>query len=134
MMNRWTRSLVSLGTLTVLLLTACQPKAQKLLPVTSAKEISLSAPVELARDSVLAHILSASRLANLPAGADWQLEAAKQAKGEYHFRSGDWLMLIRSADTGEAIQKVLIFNPVEKTSWTGYVTADGHVVDTAYGR
>jgi hypothetical protein len=133
-MNRWTRSLVSLGILTVLLLTACQPKAQKLLPVTGVEEMSLAEPAELARDSVLGYILSSSRLANLPAGADWQLEAAEQSEGEYHFRSGDWLMLIRSADSGESIQRVMILNPVEKASWTGYVTADGKVVDTAYGR
>lgn len=133
-MNRWTRSVFSLGIMIVLLLTACQPKAQKLLPVTGSKNISLSAPAELARDNVLGYILSSSRLANLPAGADWQLDAAEQSEGEYHFRSGDWLMLIRSADSGEAIQRVVILNPVEKVSWTGYVTADGRVVDTAYGR
>ena len=133
-MNRWTRSLSSLGIIIILLLTACQPKAQKLLPVTGSKDISLSAPAELARDNVLGYILSSSRLANLPAGADWQLDAAEQSEGEYHFRSGDWLMLIRSADSGESIQRIVILNPVEKASWTGYVTADGRVVDTAYGR
>jgi hypothetical protein len=133
-MNRWTRSLSSLGIIIVFLLTACQPKAQKLLPVTGSKDISLSAPVELARDNVLGYILSSGRLADLPAGADWQLDAAVQSEGEYHFRSGDWLMLIRSADTRAAIQRIVIINPVEKVSWTGYVTADGQVVDTAYGR
>ena len=133
-MNRWTRSLSSLGIIIILLLTACQTKAQKLLPVTGSKDISLSAPAELARDNVLRYILSSSRLANLPPGADWQPDAAEQSEGEYHFRSGDWLMLIRSADTGEAIQRVVILNTVEKASWTGYVTADGRVVDTAYGR
>ena len=133
-MNRWTGNLFSLGVITALLLTACQPEAQKLLPVTGDQEVSLAAPAELARDSVLDYIVASARLAALPASADWQLEAAMQAEGEYYFRSGDWLMLIRSADTGEAIQRVVILNPVEKASWTGYVTADGRVVDTAYGR
>lgn len=133
-MNRWTRSLLSLGILMDLLLTACQPKAQKLLPVTGVEEVSLAGPAALARDYVLEYILSSSRLAHLPSGADWHLDAAEKSEGEYHFRSGDWLMLIRSAGVGESIQRVMIINPVEKASWTGYVTADGKVVDTAYGR
>lgn len=120
-MNQWIVRLFFLCA--VLLLTGCQPQIQKLLPITGVEEVSLAAPAELARESVLQYILSSSRL-----------ETGKQAEGEYRFRSGDWLMLIRSADTGDAIQKVLIINPVEKASWTGYVTADGHVVDTAYGR
>lgn len=133
-MNRWTRSVFSLGIMIVLLLTACQPKAQKLLPVTGSKDISLAAPAELARDNVLGYILSSSRLANLPASTDWQLDAAEQAEGEYRFRSGDWLMLIRLAGEGETNQKVILFNQIQQASWTGYITPDGRVVDTAYGR
>lgn len=133
-MNRWTRSLLSLGILIALLLTACQSKAKTLLPVTGPEEISLAAPAELARDSVLEYILSSSRLASLPPSADWQLEAAEQTRGEYHFRSGDWLMLIRLAGEGETNQKVILFNQVQQASWTGYITPDGRVVDTAYGR
>lgn len=131
-MNQWIVRLFSLCA--VLLLTGCQPQIQKLLPITGVEEVSLAAPAELARESVLQYILSSSRLETLPPSENWQVEAGEQAEGEYRFRSGDWLMLIRSADTGDAIQKVLIINPVEKASWTGYVTADGHVVDTAYGR
>lgn len=117
----------------VLVLAACQPKPRTFLPVTGSKESSLPALVVLTRESVLGYVLSSERLATIPPVPDWQLDASKPSETEYRFRSGDWLMLIRLADAGQEHQRVLIINHVEKLSWTGYVTADGHVVDTAYG-
>ena len=133
-MNHRILRLFSLCISITLLLAACQSRAQKLVPVTGAQEVALAAPAALARDSVLNYLLTSSRLAKVPPGTDWQLETEQGLNGEYHFRSGDWLMLIRTANTGEAIQQVMILNSIEKASWTGYVTAEGKVVDTAYVR
>ena len=133
-MNQWILRLFSLCLCAVLLLTGCQPQIQKLLPVTGVEEVSLAAPAELARESVLQYILSSSRLETLPPSENWQVETGEQTEGEYRFRSGDWLMLIRLAGAGETNQKVILFNQIQQASWTGYVTADGKVVDTAYGR
>lgn len=133
-MNRWTRNRFSFGIFTVLLLTACQPKPQTLLPVTGVEEISLPASAQLARDNVLAYVLSSARLASLPPGTDWQWETGEQREGEYSFRSGDWLMLIRHAESAQGSLRIILLNKAENVSWTGYVTADGRVVDTAYDR
>jgi hypothetical protein len=134
MMDRWTRSLLSLSLFTVLLLVACQPKPQTFLPVTGGKDVSLALPAELTRDLVLDYVLSSSRLVSLPPATDWQLDAAAASENEYRFRSGDWLMLVRLPDARHPNRQVLLLNQVEPASWTGYVTPDGHVVDTAYGR
>ena len=133
-MNRWTRNLFSFSIVTVLLLTACQPKPKTLLPITGGQEVSLAAPAELARDTILDYILSSSRFANLPPGTDWQLEEGEQPEGVYRFRNGDWLMLVRLPDARRANEQVILLNKVEQISWTGYITPDGRVVDTSYGR
>ena len=64
----------------------------------------------------------------------WELETGRQSEKEYRYHNGDWLIIIRLADTDDGNKRVLIFNKVEKANWTGYVNADGEVVDTHYAR
>jgi hypothetical protein len=120
--------------LTILLMTGCQPKGQPLIPVTGAEEASISALTELARENVLEYVISSSRVGTAPPSADWQLDGGKQLNGEYCFRNGDWIMLVWPADAQEENQRVIIINKVENVAWRGYITPDGHVVDTAYYR
>ena len=116
----------------VLIVAGCQSRTQKLVPVTGAEEISLPTRAELVRNNVLDYLLASSRLAGIPARADWQAETGSPTGGESRFRSGDWLMLIRAGEDGK--QEVLLLNDVEQVFWSGYLRPDGGVVDTAYGR
>ena len=133
-MNQWRFRLFALGTSAVLLFSACQsqPK-QTFLPITGAEAPALPARVQVARDSVMDYLASSSRLAGLPL-AEWELDTAEASDTEYRFRSGDWQMLIRHADSVDGNQQIVLFNSVDRSSWTGYVTSDGRVVDTAYAR
>ncbi|HSL42270.1 MAG TPA: hypothetical protein VK897_02485 [Anaerolineales bacterium] len=133
-MNRWMIGLFTICVAAVLILTACQPKAKTLLPVTGGQGVSLAAPAASARDSVLEYILSSSRLAALPPGTDWELVQGEHPSEEYHFRNGDWLMLVQLANGHDARQRIILLNRVEKISWSGYITPEGRLVDTAYGR
>jgi hypothetical protein len=118
----------------VMLLAACQSEAQTFIPLTgSGKNESMPAEVQLARESVFSYVVSA-RFASIPAQADWNLDDGHEVENEYRFRSGDWLMVIWAADDADQNQRVVIFNPIEKISWSGYFAPDGRVIDTAYGR
>ena len=118
----------------ILLLAGCASKEQPSIPVTGAEDASIPAMIEPARENVLEYIISSSRLTNAPPSAEWQLDKDEQLEGEYHFRSGDWLMVVWLADTDEKNQRVIISNKAENAFWCGYVRPDGHVVDTAYIR
>lgn len=133
-MNRWMIGLFTVCIVAVLIVTACQPKAKTLLPVTGGQEVSLYAPAALARDSVLEYIRSSSRLATLPPGTDWELVQGEHPSQEYHFRNGDWLMLVQLAEGHDPRQRIILLNEVEEISWSGYITPEGRLVDTAYGR
>lgn len=132
-MNHGKFRLFVFGMAVLLLLVGCQSKAPTILPVTGVQEAA-PAEVILARENVLKYVLSSSRLAGLPKEADWQREMEEELENEHCFWSGDWHMIIRSADTDDGNRSIIILNKVEHTSWTGYVTPNGHVVDTAYGR
>ncbi len=133
-MNRWMIRLLPVCVPALLLLAGCQSKPETLVPVTGAEDASLPEPVALTRANVLDYILSSARLANIPSAEEWKLDAKQGSENEYRFRSGDWLMLISVTETADGNQRVIIFNKVDHASWTGYVTADGRVVDTAYSR
>jgi hypothetical protein len=121
--------------LIILLLTACQPKDQPLIPVTGVEEASISTRTELAREKTLEYVISSSRVPTAPpSSADWQLDGGKQLNGEYRFCSSDWVMLVWLADANEENQRIIIINKVENIAWRGYVKPDGHVVDTTYYR
>lgn len=131
-MNHWILRIVLPA---VLLLTACQPKPETFIPVTGVEKVSLPAQVERTRERVVAYVLSSARLANLPPLSNWQWDAGEKPENEqYRFRSGDWLMWIRPADVDTENQQVMILNPIERAVWMGYVTPDGRVIDTTYGR
>ncbi len=133
-MSRWMIRLLPVCASVLFLLAGCQPNAQTLIPVTGAEDVSLPEPVALTRANVLDYILSSARLANIPSAGEWKLDDKQGSENEYRFRSGDWLMLISVTETADGNQRVIIFNKVDRASWTGYVTADGRVVDTAYSR
>jgi hypothetical protein len=133
-MNHGIPRLFTLCMPVVLLLAGCQPKLKTFVPVTGVKETTLPALVEQSRASVLEYVLSSSRLATLPSEADWQLDTSQASEGLYRFRSGDWLIMIWLADADKGNQRVIILNKAENASWGGYVTPDGHVVDTSYSR
>lgn len=120
--------------LSLILLSACKSQASKLVPVTGEMKISAPAQVELARNHVLSYLVSSARLANLPRNADWQVEISPRSENEYHFRNGDWVIMIWMADSNDGRQQIVILNNVEDDAWTGYVTVDGEVVDTYYAR
>lgn len=117
-----------------LFLSACKPQAPALLPITSEKSSPAPAQVEQARMSVLKYATTSARLASLPRDTEWELETGQQSEKEYCYRNGDWLIVIRLADTDEGNRRVIIVNQVEHAAWTGYVNADGDVVDTYYAR
>lgn len=115
----------------VLLLTGCQPKIKaSTIPVTGGENVSAPAMVRLARDNALDYVISSSRLAGIPPSADWELEGNKSADGEYRFRSGDWLMIVRAAN-GNENQQIMIINQFEGLYWCGHAEPDGTVVDTS---
>jgi hypothetical protein len=89
--------------------------------------------VEAARTQVLDYLLSSARLPGIPPSADWQPESGDVPEDEYHFRSGDWLMMIRGAGENNN-QQVLLINQADHATWSGYITPDGRLVDTAYYR
>lgn len=130
-MNQSIRRFIGFLVLGVFLMGACQSESPALLPVTgSNNKSSLPAQVSLAQEQVLDYVL-ASRLAGVPTYADWELQDI-QNENEYHFRSGDWHMVIWAKE--EQHQRVVIVNRVEHVSWTGYLAPDGRVVDTNLGR
>jgi hypothetical protein len=133
-MNRWMRLLLPIGVPALLLLAGCQSKAQAFVPVTGGDKSSLPEPVALTRANVLEYILASARLANIPPVQEWQLDARQESENEYRFRSGDWLMLISFTETADGNQRVIILNKADHAAWTGYVTPNGRVVDTTYGR
>lgn len=129
--HRW----FSLCFTAALMLAGCQSKEQVFLPITGGAEISSRpAAAEVARTQVLEYLLASARLPRVPSSADWQPQVGELPEGEYHFRSGDWLMMIRSAQTEGDNQMVLLFNQAGGAAWTGYITPDGRVVDTTYYR
>lgn len=130
-MNHW---VIHLSLLAVLLLTGCGSSPEAFVPVTGVEKVSLPVRVERTREQVVAHVLSSARLSNLPPLSEWQVDEAQTVENEYRFRSGDWLMLIRYAGLDTENQKVLIFHQVDRLAWFGYVTPEGHVVDTSFGR
>ena len=83
---------------------------------------------------MLDYLVSSARLPGVPASGDWQQENGELPEGIYHFRSGDWLMMIRSAQTEGDNQLILLFNQADRAAWTGYITPAGRVVDTTYFR
>ena len=132
-MNQTIRRFISILTLGVFLMGACQTESPSLVPITGLNnKASLPARVTLAQQNVLEYVL-VSRLENIPPHTDWQLQEV-QNENEYHFRSGDWLMVIWAVQDSEQRQPVVILNQVEQLSWTGYVASDGRVVDTDLGR
>jgi hypothetical protein len=118
----------------ILFLAGCTPKDRPSIPVTGAEDVLTPALVQPALENVMEYVISSSRLANAPSSVDWQLDEGEQLEGEYHFRSGDWLMVIWLADADEENQRVVISNKVKKVFWCGYIRPDGDVVDTAYTR
>lgn len=132
-MNHWIFRILTLCISVALLLASCQTKDQLVSPVTGANA-AIPTQIEQARVNILEYIISSSRLANIPPDTDWQLNGGESLKDEYHFLSGDWLMVIWDANTQDKTQRVVISNEIEKTFWCGYVAPDGHVVDTAYMR
>jgi hypothetical protein len=114
------------------LLASCASKDQPIIPVTGAEEATVPALVKQAQENVLEYVISSSQLENIPSSADWQLDYQEPLKGEYHFLSGDWLMIVWLANAQEKNQQVVLSNKIEKVNWCGYVRPDGHVVDTSY--
>lgn len=117
-----------------LFLFACKTQGSAFVPVTGEKSIAVPAQVEQARMSVLKYAVSCARLSALPRDAEWELETGRGSEKEYRYHNGDWLIVIRLADADDGNQRVMILNQVEHANWTGYVTADGDVVDTHYVR
>ena len=134
-MNHGIQRLFSLCFAAALLLAGCQSKPQErtFLPVTGGEEVARPAAVDQAHNQVLDYLLSSARLPGIPPSADWQPESGEMPEGEYHFRSGDWLMMIRST-TENNNQQVLLINEADRATWSGYITPDGRLVDTAYYR
>lgn len=109
-----------------------QPQERTFLPITGGDEVARPAAVDVARNQVLEYLLSSARLTGVPQSADWQPESGEMPEGEYHFRSGDWLMIIRLRENNN--QQVLLIHQTDHAGWTGYITPDGRLVDTAYYR
>jgi|GEM_PF-3236463 len=135
-MNHGIQRLFSLCFAAALLLAGCQSQSQErtFLPITGGEEVARPAAVEIVRTQVLDYLLSSARLPGIPPSADWQPESGEAPEGEYRFRSGDWLMMIRSATTENDNQQVLLINEADRATWSGYITPDGRLVDTAYYR
>lgn len=135
-MNHGTLRKFSLCISVVLLLAGCQSQTQErtFLPITGGEEVAQPAAVERAHNQVLDYLVSSARLPGVPPSADWQPESGELPEGEYHFRSGDWLMMIRLGDSNDSNQQVLLINQADRAAWSGYITPDGRLVDTAYYR
>lgn len=93
-MNHGIYRLFALCMPVMLTLAACLSKEKTFVPVTGVKETNMPAWVEQARGKALEYVLSSSRLAALPADANWELEPNQGVDGKYRFHSGDWLMKI----------------------------------------
>ena len=132
-MNHWIVRCLAACVSVFLLLAGCQSTNQQVVPVTGGEE-AMPAHVQLVRENVLEYVISSARLADAPVSTDWQLVEVEPAEGEYYFRSGDWLMIVWSADTPLGNKRVSINNKVKNAAWWGYVEPNGHVVDTAYAR
>jgi uncharacterized membrane-anchored protein len=117
-----------------LVLSACKPQGSSFVPVTGEESIAAPAQVEQARNTVIKYATTSARLASLPRDAEWELETGRQSEKEYRYHNGDWLIVIRLADTVDGNRQVMVCNQVEHANWTGYVTANGDVVDTHYVR
>ena len=132
-MNQNILRFISISVFGVFLMGACQSESPALVPLTGSNNKStLPAQVTLAQENVLEYVL-ASRLESIPAQTDWQLQEVHK-ENEYHFRSGDWRMVIWTVEDDDQYQRVVLVNRVEELSWTGYMTSDGRVIDTSYGR
>ncbi len=118
--------------LTILLFTGCQ-QGQPSIPVTGDQDPSLIKPFEEARGNVLTYVTSSARVANAPQDADWQWDITEQVQGQHHFHSGDWRMIVWDADD-QGCKQIILVNRTENIFWSGYVRADGRVVDTNYSR
>jgi hypothetical protein len=129
-MNHRMVCLIALCLSAVLLFTGCAKNDQSLIPITG-QESGITAAVEEARGQVLEYVVSSSGLATALSGLEWQLDD-RQYEGEYRFRSGNWIMVIWSADADQESQRVVIFNKAENVQWCGYVSPEGVVVDTSY--
>lgn len=119
----------------VLFVAGCQSQSRErtFLPITGGEEVARPAALERAHNQVLDYLVSSARLPGVPPSADWQPESRDAPEGEYRFRSGDWLMMIRSAAENDN-QQVLLINEADRATWSGYITPDGRLVDTAYYR
>jgi hypothetical protein len=115
-------------------LSACKHQGPALVPVTGEQNIAAPAQVEQARNTVIKYATSSARLATVPRDEKWELETSRGSEKEYRYHNGDWLLIIRLASSDDGNKRVMIFNQVEHAVWTGYVTADGEVVDTYYTR
>jgi hypothetical protein len=135
-MNHGIQRLFSLCFAVALLLAGCQSQTRErtFLPITGGEEVARPAAVEVARTQVLDYLLSSTRLPGVPPSADWQPESGELPEGEYHFRSGDWIMMIRLGDSNDSNQQILLINQADHAAWSGYITPDGRLVDTAYYR
>jgi hypothetical protein len=129
-MNHRMECLITLCLSAVLLFTGCAMNNEALIPNTG-QESRIPTAVEEARGQVLEYVVSSSGLAAAVSGLEWQPDN-RQYEGVYRFRSGDWIMVIWSADADQESQRVVIFNKVENVQWCGYVSPEGVVVDTSY--
>lgn len=96
--------------------------------------VVLPAAVKLAQGNVLEYVTSASRLSSVPSSAAWRLDKDASSNGEYHFYSGNWLMIIRPAASKDGNQQVVILETVQDASWCGVIEPDGNIVDTCLRR
>ena len=118
----------------VLWIASCQTTEdgdRAIIPVTGKNAVP--ATVELARENVLEYVISSSRVANIPPSSEW-ISSGESTAGEFHFVSGDWLMIVLFEEGQEANQRVFLRNQAKHAFWCGYVDSDGHVVDTTYTR
>lgn len=112
------------------LLAGCQ--SEPIIPVTGAESMSIPSAVELARDHALAYVVSCPSFETVPLDGNWQLDGGESADGKYCFHNGDWTLFVWDMDGQKEYQRVALSNKALKAFWWGYVTDDGHVVDTTY--
>lgn len=128
-MNHRSICLIILCLTTVLVFTGCGSADRTLIPATGAGSTVPSA-IKAAQGTVWEYIRSSTRISGIPANLKWQLDEEQYA-GEYHYRSGDWIMVIWPAISAEGNQRIIIFNPSTDVYWGGYMTPGGVVVDTS---